>query len=144
MKNTHEPKSESSIQPTKTVMAALELLELFSMERQKIGLSEFVKLSGVPKANVLRHLHALEAAGFVKQDEYSKKYQLGFKVMELAYLAKKQFELRDIVMPYMRKLKELTGETTCLQILEGDWGICIERIDPNNILTYLPPIGSRE
>jgi len=129
---------------SKTVISALALLDYFSLERQQIGLSEFVSLSGMPKANVLRHLSALEKAGFIKQDKENKKYQLGFKVMELAYLAKKQIKMRDIILPYMKDLKDITGETVCLQVLDGEHGICIERLEPNNNLVYLPPIGSRE
>ena len=129
---------------TKTVISALALLDYFSLQRQQIGLSEFVSLSGMPKANVLRHLNAMEKAGFIKQDNETKKYQLGFKVMELAYIAKKHIKMRDIVLPYMKKLKDFTEETVCLQVLDGDRGICIERLEPNNNLVYLPPIGSRE
>ena len=127
-----------------TVISALELLNYFSLERQQIGLTEFVILSGKPKANVLRHLKALEQTGFVKQNKETKKYQLGFKVMELAYIAKNQFNLKTIALPHMERLKDATKETVCLQVIDGDSGICIERLEPNNNLVYLPPIGSRE
>ena len=129
---------------TKTVVAALELLDVFSQDRQQVGLSDFVKLTGIPKANVLRHLTALESSGLVKQDMRTKKYQLGFKSLELAYLVNKQFNLRDIALPYLERLREKTNETVCLQIEDNGWGICIERLEPNNKLVYLPPIGSRE
>lgn len=129
---------------SKTVMVALGLLDWFSLERQQIGLSEFVKLSNIPKANVLRHLTAMEQSGLIKQDMRTKKYQLGFKALELAYLVNKQFNLRDLSLPYMEKVKEETNETVCLQIEDNGWGVCIERLEPNNKLVYLPPIGSRE
>ncbi len=129
---------------TRTVTVALGLLDWFSLERQHIGLSEFVKLSGLSKATVFRHLTALEKSGFIKKEQESKKYQLGYKPMELAYLVKKQTKLRDVVLPYMKKLKEITDETVSLQIEDKGRGICIERIDSSSTLVYLPPIGSRE
>ncbi len=129
---------------TRTVLIALSLLDWFSDERQEIGLSEFVQLSGLPKANVLRHLTAMEKCGILRKDEHTKKYYLGYRTLELAYLAKKQIKLREMVLPYMKKLGELTGETICLQVRDDKWGICVERLDPNSALVYLPPIGSRE
>ncbi len=129
---------------SKTVTVALGLLDWFTLERQQIGLSEFVNLSGIPKANVLRHLTALENSGLLKQDKNTKKYQLGFKTLALAYLVNKQFKLKDLVLPYMERVKEATNETVCLQIEDNGRGICIERLEPNNKLVYLPPIGSRE
>ena len=134
----------AKVKETRTVTIALSLLDWFSDQRQEIGLTEFVELSGLPKANVLRHLTALENSGILKKDAHTKKYHLGYKTLELAYLAKKQIKLRDMIMPYMKKLGELTGETICLQVRDDRWGICVERLDPNNTLVYLPPIGSRE
>ncbi len=129
---------------TRTVLIALSLLVWFSDEWQEISLSEYVQLSGLPKENVLGRLTALEKSGILRKDEHTKKYYLCFKTLELAYLAQKQFKLRDMVMPYMKKLGELTGETICLQVRDDQWGICVERFDPNNALVYLPPIGSIE
>lgn len=103
-----------------------------------------MKLSGLSKATVFRHLTALENSGFIKKDQESKKYQLGYKPMELVYLAKKKTKIRDVVLPYMKKLKEVTDETVSLQIEDEGRGICIERIDSNSTLVYLPPNGSRE
>lgn len=129
---------------TKSVISALSLLDLFTQERHQIGLSDLANISGIPKANVLRHLNALEYSGLVKQDLRTKKYQLGFKSLELAYLVNKQFNLRNLALPYMEKLREMTNETVCLQVEENGRGICIERLEANNKLVYLPPIGSRE
>lgn len=137
-------KKEKLASGSKTVMTALGLLDWFTLDRQQIGLSELAALAEIPKANVLRHLTALEQSGLVKQDQHTKKYQLGFKSLELAYLVNRQFNLRDLVLPYMEKVKEYTNETVCLQIEDNGWGICIERLEPNNRLAYLPPIGSRE
>ena len=129
---------------SKTVMVALSLLDWFGLERQQIGLSEFVNLSKIPKANVLRHLTALEKSGLIKQNLSTKKYQLGFRTLELAYLVNKQFSLRNMVLPYMERIKEATNETVCLQIEDNGRGICIERLESSNKLAYLPPLGRRE
>jgi DNA-binding IclR family transcriptional regulator len=129
---------------TKSVVTALSLLDLFTQERQQIGLSDLSGLAGIPKANILRHLNALEYGGLVRQDPRTKKYQLGFKSLALAYLVNKQFSLRDMALPYMERLRERTSETVCLQVEENGRGICIERLEANNKLVYMPPIGSRE
>ncbi len=129
---------------TKSLAVALGLLDYFTEERLQLGLSALARLSGLPKANVFRHLLALEEKGYIKQDAATKKYQLGFKPLELAYLVNKQFSLRDVVLPYMKRLKEETNETVCLQVEDSGRGICIERLESNNRLLYLPPLGSRE
>lgn len=114
------------------------------METQSIGLSEFVKLSGISKATILRHLKALEECSFVKQDNKTKKYQLGYKILELAYILKNQFTLRELMLPYMEKLRNISEETVCLTIEDEGEGINIERLESYNKLVYLPPIGSKE
>lgn len=129
---------------TLTVQSALSLLDYFAVERQNIGLSDFVRMSGMPKATVLRHLKALENYGLIKKEKDTKKYHLSYKILELSYLLKKQLTLKDLILPYMEKLRDLTEETVCLTIEDDGDGINIERIESRNKLVYLPPIGSRE
>lgn len=133
-----------NVKGSKTVVAALSILDCFSEEKLQIGLSELSRLTGQPKANLLRHLSVLVEYGILYKAEESKKYSLGFKTIELAYLAKKKLKLREIVIPYMIKLRDLTDETITLQVLEGNWGVCVERLDSYSSLVYLPPLGSRE
>lgn len=107
-------------------------------------MSELTNLSQLPKANILRYLVALEQSGFIKQNPITKKYCLGSRFLELAYLVNKQINLRDLVLPYMEHLLEATNETVCLFIEEDGEGVCIERLEPNEELVCLPPVGRKE
>lgn len=134
---------EKTAKESSTVVTALKLLDWFNEGRLELGLSDFARLSGLPKANILRHLAALESCGILIKDD-QKKYRLGYKTLELAYIARKKLRVRDLLLPYMKKLGELTGETVTLQVEDKNRGICIERFDSNSTLVYLPPIGSME
>ena len=103
-----------------TVDKALSLLEHFSDERPEIGLSEFSRLSGFDKSAALRLLSALGRAGFVQQDQSSRRYRLGAAFLRYARLRESTFPVTDILRPIAERLRALTNETVHISLLSED------------------------
>lgn len=103
-----------------TVHKALTLLDFFSVRRPTIGLSEFAKLSAYNKATTLRFLSALEAKGFVEQDEETRMYKLGPAFLRFSQLREASFPLAEAVKIVLRDLNAATDETALASVISGD------------------------
>jgi DNA-binding IclR family transcriptional regulator len=77
-------------------------------------LSDLSSKLGEHKSTVQRLLSTLQARGFVRQDEDSKRYSLGLKVLQLASITLADMDLREVAREPMQRLGELTGETVNL------------------------------
>ncbi|MGR3511671.1 MAG: IclR family transcriptional regulator [Paracoccaceae bacterium] len=103
-----------------TVHKALTLLDFFSVRRPEIGLSELAKLANYNKATTLRFLAALEAKGFVEQDEETRGYKLGAAFLRFSQLREASFPLADAVQVVLRDLNAATDETVLASVISGD------------------------
>lgn len=103
-----------------TVHKALALLDFFNERRPTIGLSEFAKLSGYNKATALRFLAALEAKGFVEQDEETRVYKLGSAFLRFSQLREASFPLAEAVRIVLRDLNAATDETALASVIAGE------------------------
>lgn len=106
-----------------TTAKALKLLNLFSVDRPEIGLTEFAKLAGYDKATTHRRLNDLAECGFVEQDPGSRAYRLGPAVLRLAYLRERTFPAREAAMPALQALARATSETVHLSLIQGHEGL---------------------
>lgn len=98
----------------RTVDKALTLLDLFSVERSEIGLSELARLAAYDKATTRRLLVSLAKHGFVEQDAYTRAYRLGAGPVRLARIREACFPLAQTAIPVLRDLARQTGETVHL------------------------------
>lgn len=75
---------------TQSVERALSLLSAFTEEHPERRVSELVALTGLGQSTVSRLLGALEALGFLSNDDRSGLYRLGPRVVSLASVALNQ------------------------------------------------------
>ncbi len=102
-----------------TVAKALSLLNLFSLTRPEIGLSEIARLSGMNKATVYRMLSELQTQGLVEQTGPERAYRLGAGVLRLATLRESSVPLLDVAKPILTDLSIQTGETAHMSVISG-------------------------
>jgi IclR family transcriptional regulator, acetate operon repressor len=105
--------------PMGTVTKALELLDLFTRERDLIGLSDLARLSGLNKATCFRMMTEMQGLGLVEQVTLSKAYRLGPAVLRLAALREAAVPTRDAAMPVVQALARAVGETAHLSHIVG-------------------------
>ena len=103
-----------------TVYKALELLDLFTRLRPRIGLSEVARLSGQNKATCHRLLTELEQFGFVEQRPDTREYRLGPAFLRFAALREAEAPMRDVTRPILQRLAETVGESVHSSMLIAD------------------------
>lgn len=100
-----------------TVSKALSLLTLFSRTKDRIGLSEIARLSGMNKATAHRLLSELQISGFVEQVGSGREYRLGPAYLRLAALREATVPMRDLAYDVVETLAQDTGETAHVSLL---------------------------
>jgi DNA-binding IclR family transcriptional regulator len=104
-----------------SVALIARLLDELAMAPSPMGVTELARALGESKARVYRNLHSLKSFGLVDQERASEKYRLGWKLFQLGERAALQFDLRELSMPYLRLLRELTGQSALLSVpLNGE------------------------
>ena len=122
---------------------ALQVLELFSLEKPEWGVTEISKALNIYKSNVHNILSTFAEKGFVKKDSKTDKYKLGIKFFELGSVVIKNVDLRRIAHPHIEKLSKEFNETVHLGVLDEGRVVSIEREESNKGLCSHIEIGKR-
>lgn len=122
-------------------VAALErglaILNTFLGTGTPCGLAELTRATGLPKSSVLRSLGSLERAGYVVRLAAGR-YQLGARVMLLGDAYRARFRLEDHVLPVLRAVAAMTGESAAFQICEQDQRLTLFRVDSPQAVRHVP------
>ena len=125
-------------EPSRAVVNVLAMLESFDDRHREQSLSDISRRLGIPKATALRHLLALQRAGYVTVDARRHRYSLGPQLLVLArrYLA--QFDILAQVRPVLAEVAQATGETAHFGVLEGREVVYLEIAEgPHRVRIYV-------
>lgn len=81
---------------------------------QELGVTEIAQIVDMDKAQVHRYLTSLRAEGFAVLNSTTHRYSMGVRALQIASAFVKQFDLPTIATPFLRKLRDASGETACL------------------------------
>ena len=82
-----------------SIERAIAILELFKKNKQ-LGLAEITKLIGLSNSTLHTIIKTLEEGNLLRQDKDTKKYQLGYSVLELGMKQHTELELnRNALAP---------------------------------------------
>lgn len=126
---------EDKLYAVHSVERALVILEALGRNPAGVGVTKLGKDLGLHKSTVHRLLATLAKYGFVEQDEATESYRLGMKFVSLALNFLNQLDFRREVLPYLKELAEVTGETTQLAVLEGGEVLYLERCQSPEAIT---------
>lgn len=111
-----------------TADRALTILGLFSDDRLQLRASDVAQTLGVARSTAYRYLQTLVAAAFLEEAPGGG-FQLGIRVIELARLAARSYNLADTVVPTMQALAEELGDTVLLTKYVDGAAVCLERCE---------------
>lgn len=89
-------------------------------------------------------MRARVAHNFVHQDPDTKKYMLGFKIMELSGAFGEQTKIETFLRPVLKYVCEKTQQNTHLAMLHGRDVVFIAVEQPRNSLSMHISVGTRE
>jgi len=127
----------------KSLEKGLTLLIVLSQQDQDLLLDDLTRLAGLSRTSCFRLLQSMKALNFVEQDPHSKRYRLGARNISIGAAALNNLSLRQISLPFMKKLRQETDETINLSILHDTEIVFIERLEARHIINTRLRIGSR-
>jgi len=96
-----------------------------------------------PKATLHRILGSLHQNGMVRLDENNQAYLVSYRLLELANMAWKQSDVREIAQQSMIDLAELTNESVQLAVLVETNAVYLSQIESQQSVRYTVSVGDK-
>jgi IclR family transcriptional regulator, acetate operon repressor len=93
------------------------VFDAFGEHDEGLGISELARRANLPKSTVSRIAADLVVQRFLDRD--GDKLYLGVRLFELAMTVEQPRRLRQFALPVMSELRDATGQTVSLAIIEG-------------------------
>ncbi len=103
--------------PKSVLERVFAILDCFGTRDPELTLAELAARTGIPKSTVHRLAKLLVEQRLLKRTDAG--FSLGLRQFELGELVGEQRELRDVALPFLEELFELTHETIHLGVLDG-------------------------
>ena len=121
---------------TGTVDLSLYLLEYLVGSRKAVGVTELAKVFETSKPTIYRHIQALVKHGFARQDEETKRYEAGIKLLALSEVLRERFNILGAARNEMSLLREATGQAISLSTLVNDEAITLELLQGRTLVEF--------
>ncbi len=125
-----------------SVKKAFAILSAISSSKDGMGVSDLAKKLKIAKSTVHGMTSALEELGAVMRDPLTKKYKLGFTLLEIGRSAYSQIDLQASARPVTEELMERTQTSVFLGI--QNWGqvTIMDIVESRQGLNITAPLGS--
>ena len=110
------PQADSTI---RTLNRVCDILNCFNSRVTRLTLTEISRKVGIPKSTTHRLLDALNSQGFVHYDQLNRTFQLGFQLIRWGTDAQAAVDVRNIALPYLQELTDVTEETSVISMRVG-------------------------
>ena len=107
---------------------ALTILGSFKPGDQALSLAELAHRTNLYKSTILRIAQSLLRQGYLQRLD-SGLYQIGPAPLILGALYQRSVRLGDILLSLMRDIADQTGESVSLYVRNGDFRVCLHRVD---------------
>jgi IclR family transcriptional regulator, KDG regulon repressor len=126
-----------------TVRNAARVLKSFRTREESLGVSELARRLELGKSTVHRLLTTLVSEGLVEQDRRTGGYRLGIVMFELGEAVKVHLDLHAAAGPVLAHLREQTGESSQVGVLDGDEVVYVDRLESAYSLRLFIETGRR-
>jgi DNA-binding IclR family transcriptional regulator len=136
-------KMRKDIYSVPSVIKAFSMLGIISESGVDMSISELSKRMGLSKGTVFAITSTLEDLGVLVRDPVTKRFSLGYTLLELGKKAFARKDLREIARKPMEGLLEEIQETVFLGVLNGDHVTILDVVEPEGELKITAPSGTR-
>ncbi len=127
--------TQSSPYRVQAARKVLELLEALADGTRSKSLAELTAGTGLPRATTFRLVRTLEEMGYVHKSGNG--YSLGYKCFILCSAARDTVDLRTEALPHLEWLRDVTGETTQIAVLDEWQVVYLERVLSRQPVGYM-------
>lgn len=114
---------------SQTLMKGLRVLEALAHSSHPLGISELARRIEMNQSAVQRLLNTLVAAGYARQADGSRKYQLTYGLWELGLRSVEDNEMRRLLRPTLRLGAHLTGLTCFFALAAFPFVVYFDRVE---------------
>jgi DNA-binding IclR family transcriptional regulator len=125
------------------LVRAGSILDALAAARAPLGVSELARQTGLIKSTVHNILQSLVAMDLVRLERATGRYTMGYKATEWSNAFLASFDLPAAAAPYLRDLRDETGETVTLHVREGWFRLCVAQALSEHPLRRVAEIGVR-
>ncbi|MCV7154832.1 IclR family transcriptional regulator [Mycolicibacterium pyrenivorans] len=137
-----EERNTSRVDSSTSVVRRISaLLAAFEPHETSLGVNELARRTAIPKATVSRLVKDLESVGFVERN--GRKVVLGLRLFELGERASRRRSVREVALPFMADLREASGQTIHLAILDGTDVVYVEILRGRDAPRFPSAVGRR-
>lgn len=111
----------------RTVDGALRTLELLA-ERGRLGVRDVAAALACSRSSAYRIVRTLQDRGWAREAGVGS-YELGPLAHVLGTRALQRLSLRDVALPWMRKLVDATEESVTVSVLVGNERVCVDQLE---------------
>jgi IclR family acetate operon transcriptional repressor len=138
-----EPGKGANAYSIDVLTRAINVLSVFGHARPQLSLSEIVAKVRLPKTTVFRLLSSLVERDFCEFDPQAGKYSLGFELVRLADIRRRQTNVHDVAIPVMRDIRNEVNETVILSVRSGDFRVHIDFVEGLHPMRRMADLGVR-
>lgn len=125
------------VKSARTLFDVIEGVE----ELESAGVSELAEHLDLAVSTVHDHLTTLVELGYVLKDDRT--YRLGLKFLQLAESARYNLEAYPLVMPYLKKIADQTGESAWFVVEEDGLAVYVAKVRGERGVETANRIGRR-
>jgi IclR family acetate operon transcriptional repressor len=128
----------------KTVEKAVQIIETFRDTPRDLGITELARRVRINSSTVQRIVNTLAAHGYLQQNPADSTYRLGLRFLEISHVVLQRIDLRALARPVLEALRDQTGETVHMMVLNGDMGVYVLAVESRQSTRVVSPVGSRD
>lgn len=124
-----------------SIIHALDAMEQLGTDAAPLSLTEMSHRLGMSKSTVYQLLATLESRGFVERVPGNGHYRLGLRVFQLGCRRLEQMGLNETAMPFLVDLRDQSGETVHLGVLQGQEILYVAKVESEQTIRMSSRIG---
>jgi len=121
---------------------ALDILECFAYETRELDMPRLIKATGLNRTTARRLVNHLLSRGYLAYDQEHKIYRLGIKLFQLGGIVLSSFSLRKVASPHLTRLRDETGMTVFLGILEEEQLLYLDKREGTGMVQIMSNMGA--
>jgi len=127
----------------KTLKNSLDILECFSTTESSLGVREISRMTKLHTSVVQRTINTFTEAGYLLQDEATKKYKLGYKMFIFHDALSNTSDPHFTIYELMQSLASEINESVFLTYMDNEYGVTTKIAESSKNIKYAVSLGTK-
>lgn len=127
-----------------SIETVLNILESLDNPEGTHSVRKIAEDTGITKSTVHRILQDLSSIGWTYQDIEDKNYYMGLKFLAFANEWRMNIDLVKQFDPVLREISEKCGQTSFINIIDGEKAFCLHKVESSNVVRVASEIGKEQ